>query len=83
MSGAGVVTWSDRSDDAVALLEYLTSAEAQEGFTAGGEFAANPAVPPDEHIADWADVKTDPIAVNEAGPLLEDATQLMLDVGWN
>jgi iron(III) transport system substrate-binding protein len=83
VSGAGVVTWSDRRDDAVALLEYLTSAEAQEGFTAGGEFAANPEVPPDEQVDHWGGVTTDPIAVNEAGPLLEDATQLMLDVGWN
>ena len=83
VSGAGVVTWTDRKDDAVALIEYLTSAEAQEAFTVGSEFAANPDVPPPAHIADWADVKTDPIAVNEAGPLLEDATQLMLDVGWN
>lgn len=83
ISGAGVVTWTDRRDDAVALIEYLTSAEAQEGFTAGGEFAANPEVPPDPAVADWADVTTDPIAVNEAGPLLEQATQLMLDVGWN
>lgn len=83
LSGAGVVTWTDRHDDAVALLEYLTSAEAQEGFTAGSEFAANPEAPVAEHIADWADVTTDPIAVDDAGPNLEDATQLMLDVGWN
>jgi len=83
VSGAGVVTWTDRRDDAVALLEYLTSVEAQEGFTAGSEFAANDEAPAPEHIADWADVKVDPIAGPEAGPLLEDATQLMLDVGWN
>ena len=41
---------------------------AEEQITAGSEFAANPAVPPPAHIADWADVKMDPIAVNEAGP---------------
>jgi len=83
VSGAGVVAWSDRTDDAIALIEYLTSAEAQAGFTAGGEFAANPEVPPPAQIADWADVDTDPIAVDQAGPLLEEAAQLMLDVGWN
>jgi len=83
LSGAGVVTWSDHGDDATALIEYLTSVEAQDGFTVGGEFAANPEVGPPAQIADWADVVTDPIAVDEAGPLLEDASQLMLDVGWN
>jgi iron(III) transport system substrate-binding protein len=83
LSGAGVVKGSDQPDDATKLLEFLTSAEGQTYFTAGSEFAANPAVPPDAHIAAWADVKRDPIAVNEAGPLLSTASLLMLDVGWN
>ena len=39
-------------------------------------------MPPAEHIRDWAGVKVDPIAVNEAGPLLDDATAMMLAVGW-
>jgi len=82
VSGVGLVTWSDQDEDAIALMEHLTSAEAQAGFTSGSEFAANADVPPAEHIADWADVETDPIAVADAGPLLEEATQLMLDVGW-
>lgn len=82
VSGAGVVTWSDQPEEATRLLEYLTSPEAQESFTSGSEFAANPEVPPADHIADWSDVVTDPIAVTEAGPLLDEAAQLMLDVGW-
>ena len=40
-------------------------------------------MPPAEHIRDWADVKIDPIAVDEAGPLLDEAVALMLEVGWN
>lgn len=83
VSGAGVVRWSDREDEALALMEFLTSPEAQEQIVARSEFAANPDVPPPEHIRDWADVKIDPIAVEEAGPLLEDAVALMLDVGWD
>lgn len=83
VSGAGVVRWSDHRRDAIALLEYLTSPKAQATFTTGSEFAANPAVPPQPHIADWADVKTDPIDVERAGPLIGDATALMLEVGWN
>ncbi|MDQ2649699.1 MAG: extracellular solute-binding protein [Actinomycetota bacterium] len=83
LSGAGVVTSTDRLDDAIALLEFLTSVEGQQYFTVGSEFPANPEVAPDEHIASWADVKRDAIAVNEAGPLLEPATKLMLDVGWD
>ncbi|MDN5857308.1 MAG: extracellular solute-binding protein [Pseudonocardia sp.] len=83
VSGAGVVASSDAVPTAVALLEWLTSPPAQEQIIARSEFAANPAVPPAPHIRDWAKVKTDPIAVNEAGPLLDDAVAMMLEVGWN
>jgi iron(III) transport system substrate-binding protein len=82
VSGIGVVRSSDAREDAVALMEFLTSTEAQDEFTSGSEFAANPDVPPAEHIEDWAGVRMDPIAVDEAGPLLDEAVQLMLDVGW-
>lgn len=83
VSGAGVVRGSDRVDEATQLIEYLTSRAAQEEITAKGEFAANPTVPPAPVVADWAGVKIDPIAVNQAGPLLDQAIALMLDVGWN
>jgi len=82
VSGAGIVAGSDMPAEALALLEHLTGTDAQALMTAGSEMAANPEVPPADHIADWADVKTDPIAVDEAGPLLDQAVQLMLDVGW-
>jgi iron(III) transport system substrate-binding protein len=83
VSGVGVVRWSDRVDDAVALMEFLTSPPAQREIVSQSEFAANPEVPPSEHIRDWADVKIDPIAVDEAGPLLDEAVALMIDVGWD
>ncbi len=82
ISGVGMIRGSDQPDDVLRLMEFLTAPEA-DFVTAGSELAANPAVPPPSHIAEWADVKQDPIAVNEAGPLLADAVQLMLDVGWD
>ncbi len=82
VSGAGVVRGTDMPDEALALLEYLTSPAGEASVTQGSEFAANPAVPPAEHIRHWAEVKADPISVEEAGPLLAEAVQLMLDVGW-
>jgi ABC-type Fe3+ transport system substrate-binding protein len=68
--------------DALALMEFLTAREAQAEITSGSEFAANPAVAPAQHIRAWADVKIDPIAVEEAGPLLDEAVMLMQAVGW-
>jgi iron(III) transport system substrate-binding protein len=82
VSGIGVVAWSDRREDAITLMEYLTDVDAQRQIVTQSEFAANPEVPPADHIRDWADVVIDPIAVDEAGPLVADAVELMLEVGW-
>lgn len=83
VSGVGLVRSSDMAEEAVRLMEYLTGPEAQAWIVAGSELAANPRVPPAEHIRSWADVKIDPIAVDEAGPRLADAVALMLEVGWD
>jgi iron(III) transport system substrate-binding protein len=82
VSGVGLVTWSNTDVNAVKLMEHLTSRGAQEQIIELSEFAANPDVPPAEHLRDWAGVKLDPIAVEEAGPLLDEAVALMLEAGW-
>jgi iron(III) transport system substrate-binding protein len=82
LSGVGLVKGSEHVADATSLMEHLTSPEGQEEIVANGELAVNPDVPPAEHIADWADVKLDPIDVARAGALLPDAVRLMQDVGW-
>lgn len=82
VSGVGLVRWSDASDEAIALMEYLTSVGVQSQIASRSEFAANPDAPAPEHLAAWGEVNDDPIAVREAGPLLDEAVQLMLEVGW-
>jgi iron(III) transport system substrate-binding protein len=82
VSGIGVVRGSDAVPTAVALMEWLTSPPAQTEIVSRGEFAANPNVPPPTYIRDWANVKTDPINVEQAGPQLGEAVALMLEVGW-
>jgi len=82
VSGVGLVRWSDSDANAVKLMEHLTAVDAQRQITEGSEFAANPDVAPAPHIRDWTGVKLDPIAVEEAGPLLDEAVALMLEVGW-
>jgi iron(III) transport system substrate-binding protein len=81
-SGAGVVKGTEEAADAVRLLEHLTSPAGQREIVANGELAADTVTPPAEHIADWADVKQDPIDVARAGALLGDAVALMQQVGW-
>jgi iron(III) transport system substrate-binding protein len=82
VSGLGIVAGTDDYDMAVRFVEFMTSEAAEDHVVEGSEFAANPDVAAPEWIADWADVETDPIVADEAGPLLEDAIALMLDVGW-
>jgi iron(III) transport system substrate-binding protein len=82
LSGVGLVKGSEHQADATALMEHLTAVEAQRGVVENGEFAVNAEVPPAEHIADWADVKLDPIDVERAGALLPDAVAMMQEVGW-
>ena len=82
VSGVGLVKGSEHRANAIRLMEFLTAREAQEAIVENGEFAANPDVPPAEHLRAWADVKTDPIDVTRAGPLLEGAVALMQRVGW-
>ena len=82
VSGVALVRWTDARDEAIELMEYLTSVEAQAQIASRSEFAANPDAPAPAHLGEWADVVDDPIAVREAGPLLDEAVELMLDVGW-
>lgn len=83
VSGAGVVRGSDQADAARRLIEFLTEPRAQKEFITRGEFAANPSVAPLPQFADWGDVEIDPIDVRHAGPNIEAAIDLMLEVGWN
>jgi iron(III) transport system substrate-binding protein len=81
-SGAGVVRGSEQAEDAVRLLEHLTSPAGQREIVANGELAADTATPPAAHIAEWRHVKQDPIDVARAGALLPEAVELMQRVGW-
>jgi iron(III) transport system substrate-binding protein len=74
LSGVGLVKGAEHRADAIALMEHLTAPAAQRQIAANGEFGVNAKLP--------ADVKLDPINVEQAGRLLPDAVALMQEVGW-
>jgi len=74
LSGVGLVKGAEHRTDAIALMEHLTAPAAQRQIAANGEFGVNAKLP--------ADVKLDPIDVEQAGRLLPDAVALMQEVGW-
>jgi iron(III) transport system substrate-binding protein len=84
LSGLGVVKGTDQRDKDVELMRYLTEPEQQELFARNNfEFAADPDVAAAREIARFGTFKRDPIDVKGAGEHLEDALQLMEEVGWD
>jgi iron(III) transport system substrate-binding protein len=74
LSGLGVVAGSDRADDARDLMEFLVSPEQQQVFSDNNhEFQVNGEL----------EFKADPIDVDRAGARLDDALNLMDEVGWD
>jgi iron(III) transport system substrate-binding protein len=74
LSGLGVVAGSDRADEAQDLIEFLVSPEQQKVFSDNNhEFP----------VTEELEFKADPIDVEEAGARLDDALNLMDEVGWD
>jgi iron(III) transport system substrate-binding protein len=73
LSGLGVVTGSDQADEAQELIEFLVSPAQQQVFSDNNhEFP----------VTEELEFKADPIDVEQAGARLDDAVNLMDEVGW-
>ncbi|MGH2713740.1 MAG: extracellular solute-binding protein [Thermoleophilaceae bacterium] len=74
LSGLGVVAASEQKDEARELIEFLVSPEQQRVFSESNhEFRVDTEL----------DFKADPIDVERAGARLDDALNLMDEVGWD
>ena len=74
LSGLGVVRGSDNRDGALELVEYLTDPARQRLFAEN-----NHELP----VQGSDEFRRDVIDVDRAGPLLDDALELMEQVGWD
>jgi iron(III) transport system substrate-binding protein len=84
LSGVGVVRWARHREDAIDLIEFLTRPAQQAALARSNhEFGVSEGVEPTEEIGRFGDFKRDPIDVAGAGSRLDEALQLMSDVGWN
>lgn len=84
VSGAGVTLHSRQSDAALQLLEWLSSAEAQEMFAGLNlEYPANPSVAVDPLVAGWGELSASPMNVAKAGELQAAAVKLMDRAGYH
>lgn len=83
ISGAGVTRYAKHPAEAVKLLEWLSTGEAQGAFADMNlEYPANPQVQPDPAVAAWGGFKPDTINVTVAGRRQAEAVMLMDRAGY-
>ncbi len=83
ISGGGVAANAPNRENAVRLLEFLASPEAQTMVSAGNnEFPASPNVPAPDPTDAYADFTAHPMSVATYGPRQAEAQSLMSAAGW-
>ena len=83
VSGAGVTTHAKNRQNAVKLLEFLSSMEAQQMFAdTSQEFPANPKAEVAPIVKSWGNFKQDDINVASAGEFQAAATRLADRAGY-
>ncbi|NWL79344.1 iron ABC transporter substrate-binding protein [Pseudomonas taiwanensis] len=84
LSGVGLTKHAPHPEAAKALVEWMTTDEAQSLFASiNQEFPANPKVKPSDEVAAWGSFKADTIPVEVAGKRQAEAIKMMDRVGWN
>lgn len=78
ISGAGITKHSKNKENAIKLLEWLSSPKAQSLYAdINLEYPANPKIKPNLTVAKWGTFKQNAINVNKAGELQATAVKLM------
>jgi iron(III) transport system substrate-binding protein len=84
VSGALITKNAPNKDNAVKLMEYLVSDEAQAMYAAANfEHPANPAIKPVDLVASWGTLAPDNVNVEDIAKNLKLAAQIVSDVGYN
>lgn len=83
VSGAGVTQYARNKDNAVALIEFLSSDEAQQWYAAvNNEFPVVAAAESSDVLASWGAFKQDSVNLSRLGELNRKAVELMDRGGW-
>jgi iron(III) transport system substrate-binding protein len=78
ISGAAVAANAPDKDNAIALLEFLASPEAQQMYaSANGEYPVREGVPVTDLIKSWGTPKADPLPLAEIAKLRKAASDLV------
>lgn len=84
VSGAGILKGAKNKENAVKLLEFLSSEKAQEQFSSANfEFPVNPKVKVEnELLKSWGEFKKQDINLSVLGQHNKKAQELMDEAGW-
>ena len=83
VSGIGVTKNSKNKDNAIKLMEYLSSEEVQRQFADSNfEYPVNPKVEASELLKSWGTFKEQDINLSKLGENNKKAVQIFNKVGW-
>jgi iron(III) transport system substrate-binding protein len=83
VSGAGVAAYAQHRDNAVALLEFLLSPEAQAMLPAGNEeYPVRSGVPLTAELTALGAFKDETVSIDALGRHQEEAARLFEQAGW-
>lgn len=83
VSAIGLTKNSPNRENAIKLIEYLTSEEAQKVYINNSyEYPVNPKVEPDDIVKNWGKFRPDNLDLNLLGKFREDAIFVFDKTGW-
>ncbi|MFQ3340808.1 MAG: iron(III) transport system substrate-binding protein [Flavobacteriaceae bacterium] len=83
VSGIGLTKYSPNKKNAIKLIEYLTSEEAQIVYVNNSyEYPVNPIVEPSEIVKKWGGFRRDSLDLNLLGKYRNDAILIFDKTGW-
>ncbi|WP_411954166.1 Fe(3+) ABC transporter substrate-binding protein [Alkalibacillus sp. S2W] len=83
VSGAGLAANAPNEENAIALIEHLSSEDVQGQFaSANYEYPVNPNVEPAETLQQWGDFETQDINLSTLGENNAEAVRIFNEVGW-
>lgn len=83
VSGIGLTKHSKNKENAIRLMEFLSSEKAQKQFAeANYEYPANPNVEPSDLLKSWGDFTTQNINLQLLGENNQKAVEIFNEIGW-
>lgn len=84
ISGAGVLKGAKHRAEAIKLVEWLSSEEAQHIYAeVNHEYPANPKVAPSDLVKSWGTFKIDPLEMEQIAKFRDEATKLVDKVNFD